>query len=217
MNDAATARLGAFTDAAFAFAVTLLVAGASGPVDADTLRRVIASIPAFAIGFTIIAMFWFAHVRWRGLRGAGDWRSLLLSLGLVFAVLVYVVPLRAMAASFAVFMGAGGERFSGSLGELFALYGGGFVGMCALTAGLYRNALRNPLLDRAGRASAAGQGWIWTILAGVGVLSVILANGRATILLAPWTYSLSPLLIGLFVLRWDWANDAVRDQGDGTA
>lgn len=212
MNDAATARLDAFTDAAFAFAVTLLVAGTSGPVDAQTLRQVVASIPAFAIGFSIIAMFWFAHVRWRGLRGAGDWRSLLLSLALVFAVLVYVVPLRAMAASFAAFMGAGGEGFAGGLGELFALYGGGFVVMSVLTALLYRNALCNPVLDGAGRASAAGQGWIWTILAAIGLVSVVLASNRATVLLAPWAYSLSPLLIGVFAWRWNW-----RDQGVGTA
>ena len=56
-------------------------------------------MPAFAFGFAIIAMFWFAHVRWRRLRGDGDWLSTLLTLLLVFLVLIYVQPLRGMAAA----------------------------------------------------------------------------------------------------------------------
>lgn len=214
MSEAATARLDAFTDAAFAFAVTLLIAGSSGPVDIDALRRVTASIPAFAIGFSIIAMFWVSHVRWRALRGPGDWRSQLLTLALVFAVLLYILPLRAMAAAFASYLGAGGEGFRGDIGELFSIYGGGFFVMSGMTALLFRDALRNPELAPADRASAGGQVWIWAMLAGLGLLSIILANNRATAIWAPWAYALSPLLIGLFVWRWNWDGD---DQGAGTA
>ena len=61
-----TSRLDNFTDAAFAFAVTLLVIGGSeAPTSLAMLARAVAEVPAFAIGFAIIAMFWFAHVRWR--------------------------------------------------------------------------------------------------------------------------------------------------------
>ena len=59
-----TARLDAFTDAAFAFAVSLMVVGGSGAApDYDALVVVMQTVPSFGIGFAIVAMFWFAHVR----------------------------------------------------------------------------------------------------------------------------------------------------------
>jgi hypothetical protein len=95
-----TNRVDAFTDAAFAFAVSLLVIGGAGaPSDLSQLTRALADIPAFAFGFAIIALFWLGHMRWRKLRGAGDSRSLLLTLMLVFLTLIYVQPLRGMAAA----------------------------------------------------------------------------------------------------------------------
>ncbi|MES2755161.1 MAG: TMEM175 family protein [Pseudomonadota bacterium] len=211
MADVVTARLDAFTDAAFAFAVTLLVVGVGAEVDALALRRVVASIPAFAIGFALIAMFWLAHVRWRRFRGRGDWRSLVLTLALVFAVLLYVLPLRAMASALAAYLGAAGG-FHGDLGELFAVYGLGFVTMSALVAALFRDALRNGALDRAERATITGELWIWSILAGTGAVSVVLSLIPETTVLAPWAYATLPFTIGLFAARWDW--DA---QGSGTA
>ena len=95
-----TSRLDNFTDAAFAFAVTLLVIGGAGaPASFDQLAGALGEMPAFAFGFAIIAMFWFAHVRWRRLRGEGDWLSILLTVLLVFLVLIYIQPLRGMAAA----------------------------------------------------------------------------------------------------------------------
>lgn len=209
MSDSSVARLDAFTDAAFAFAVTLLVVGAGGDIDADGLARVVASIPAFAIGFAIIAMFWLAHVRWRRLRGDGDWRSLLLTLALVFVTLIYVAPLRAMAASFAGFLGArGGPGFSGDLGSLFAIYGSGFVAMSLLILLLYRDALRNPALGAEERALAAGTGWIWAILTLTGLVSVGLALWAPAARFAPFLYMTTPATIGIFAWRWDWDGHA---------
>ena len=91
-----TSRLDNFTDAAFAFAVSLLViGGARAPEDFDALVSALGDLPAFAFGFAVMAMFWLGHVRWRRLRGDGDWLSILLTLMLVFLTLVYVQPLRA--------------------------------------------------------------------------------------------------------------------------
>ena len=121
-------RLDSFTDAAFAFAVSLLVIGGAGaPADFRTLVRALGDIPAFAFGFAIVVLFWFAHVRWRRLRGEGDWRSLCLTLLLVFLVLIYIQPLRAMAAATAIFFTGQGGGFRGNLADLFAVYGTGFV------------------------------------------------------------------------------------------
>ena len=67
-----TSRLDNFTDASFAFAVSLLViGGARAPDSFDALVGAMGDLPAFALGFAVMAMFWWAHVRWRRQRGDG--------------------------------------------------------------------------------------------------------------------------------------------------
>ena len=200
-----TGRLDNFTDAAFAFAVTLLVIGGSeSPTDQAMLTRAVAEVPAFAIGFAIIVMFWAAHVRWRSLRGEGDWLSALLSVLLVFLVLVYVQPLRAMARSFSNFLGGGGTPFRGDVGELFLIYGAGFVAMAAATAALFFELRRNASLDRTQRAAGRGEALIWLILVATGLVSILLAAFEATEVIAPAVYATLPVTIGLFTWRYDW-------------
>ena len=200
-----TSRLDNFTDAAFAFAVTLLVIGGTDPpTDLAMLTRAVAEVPAFAIGFAIVAMFWAGHVRWRRFRGEGDWLSALLSVLLVFLVLIYVQPLRAMARSFSTFLGGGGTTFSGDLGDLFLIYGAGFVAMAAVTAGLFFELRRNRALDPAHRAAARGEALIWLILVATGLVSILFAAFEATEMLAPMVYATLPITIGLFTWRYDW-------------
>ena len=205
MSGAMTARLDAFTDAAFAFAVTMLVIGGSeAAYSYERLAAAVADVPTFAIGFAIIVMFWFAHVRWRACRGEGDWLSMLLSLLLIFLVLIYVQPLRAMARSLSSFMGGSGTPFVGDLGDLFLVYGAGFVAMSLATAGLFAEALRGAALDSERRAIVRGEMIIWLILAGTGLLSMTLACFEATERVAPWVYASLGLSIGLFTARYDW-------------
>lgn len=205
MSPEAIKRVDAFTDASFAFAVTLMVVGAGGSAaDQSTLESAVAAIPSFAIGFAILAMFWFSHVQWRELRGDGDVRSLLLTLLLVFMVLVYIVPLRSMALSFAAFLTGNGGAYRGNLGQLFTVYGLGFTAMSGLTALLFRDTLRNPALDDSRRRDAAGQAWIWVILAVTGALSAGLAMIPGPHLFAPFLYATLPLTIGVFAWRWRW-------------
>ena len=200
-----TSRLDNFTDAAFAFAVTLLVIGGSeAPTSFAMLSAAVAEVPTFAIGFAIIAMFWFAHVRWRTYRGDGDGLSALLSVILVFLVLIYVQPLRAMARSFATFLGGGGTPFEGDLGDLFLVYGAGFVAMAAATAALFLEARRNPALTDELRAAVRGETIIWSVLVATGLVSILLAAFDATETLAPLAYATLPVTIGLFVWRYDW-------------
>lgn len=206
MTPEITKRLDNFTDAAFAFAVSLMVVGAGGSAaDSATLESAVAAIPSFAIGFAIIALFWFSHLQWRVLRGAGDGRSLLLTLLLVFMVLVYIVPLRSMAVAFAAFLAGETQVYRGSLGQLFTIYGMGFTAMSVVTVLLFRDALRNEALAPDRRREAAGQGWIWTILAATGALSTILAMIPGPHFFAPFLYATLPVTIGIFSWRWRWA------------
>jgi len=199
-------RLDAFTDAAFAFAVTLMVAGTGGMApDFRQLEVALAGAPSFLIAFALIAMFWLAHVRARRLVGKGDWRFVVLTLALVFTVLLYVHPLRAMASSFAALLTGQPDDYGGRLGQMFALYGAGFVLMSLICAGLFAVAKRNPELAAQGRREAQGQLIIWLILAATGVVSTILTFFRATVPFAPIVYATLPLSIGLFTSRYHWA------------
>lgn len=194
-------RLDAFTDAAFAFAVTLMVVGAgNGPVDLATMDAQVAALPSFAIGFAIIAMFWFSHVQWRGYRGEGDWRSVLLSLALIFVVLLYVTPLRAMATSFAAFLLGKPDAFSGKLRTLFTLYGVGFTTMAAITAGLFHDALRSVAPER--RRQVGGLLGVWLIQSITGLVSTIIAQIPGGDRVAPWLYASLPVSIPLFSTLW---------------
>lgn len=206
------ARLDNFTDAAFAFAVSLLVIGGAGaPSDFNALVRALGDIPAFAFGFAVVVMFWYAHVRWRRLRGEGDLRSLCLTLLLVFLVLIYIQPLRAMAAATAIFFTGQGGGFRGNVADLFAVYGTGFVLMSATLAALFADARRNPALGRAEHAQAKGEVGIWTILTVTGLVSVLLSLTRFGPF-AAFAYSTLPLSIGLFLRRYDWTGGAAEEQ-----
>ena len=204
-GDVTTQRLDAFADAAFAFAVSLMVVGAGAPaVDAKMLAASISAIPSFGIGFAIIVMFWHTHARWRALRGPGGMRATLLTLALIFVVLVYVTPLRAMAQSFAAFLGGRGGGFEGGLGRLFAIYGSGFVAMAALTALLFVDVAASADRVAAVRAQARGEAIIWGIAAVTGAISTLMSLQRATEFHAPWVYASLPLTIGLFAWRYRW-------------
>lgn len=204
-------RIDNFTDAAFAFAVSLLVIGGAGaPADFNALARALGDIPAFALGFAIVVMFWFAHVRWRRLRGEGDWRSLILTLLLIFLVLIYIQPLRAMAAATSIFFTGQGGGFRGSVADLFAVYGTGFVLMSATLAALFADAGRNPELSRGDRARTKGEVGIWLIHSATGLASVLLSLTRFGPF-AAFAYATLPISIGLFVRLYDWTGGQAEE------
>jgi hypothetical protein len=92
-------RVDAFVDAAFAFAVTLLVIAVGHiPTSVPELGLAMRGVPAFAASFVLIARFWQSHRHWSRRYGLEDARSTHLSLALVFTTLVYVYPLRMVAA-----------------------------------------------------------------------------------------------------------------------
>jgi len=88
-------RVEAFVDAAFAFALTLLViAGDSIPASVGELLKALKSLPAYALGFLLILKFWTEHVAWSRRYGLDDTATRRLSLLLVFLVLVFVYPMK---------------------------------------------------------------------------------------------------------------------------
>lgn len=196
VNDPGDGRLDNFVDAAFAFALTLLViAGAEPSFDYSDLIEGIKRVPAFGAGFALIGLFWFAHVSWRRAGGRNDNLSVVLSLALVFAVLIYVYPLRLMVFAFVGFL-AGQDPMAGSPpGGLFTIYGLGFAAMAGLVWGLYAHSRRLGQLSLKYDDAPA----VWATLALTGVASALLAQFHATMLFAPWTYCLLPVTIPLIL------------------
>lgn len=93
-----TTRLESFVDAAFAFAVTLLVIGGGDniPSNYQEFLAALRQVPAFAMCFINIVFFWYAHHIWSRRFGLDDATSIVLSLMLIFVVLIFVYPLKAI-------------------------------------------------------------------------------------------------------------------------
>ena len=178
-------RLDAFVDAAFAFAVTLLlVAGADTTATLDGLKKALLQIPASAAAFMLIALFWMAHRDYGRMAPRRDGLSTLLSLAIVFSVLVYVFPLRMLVSSGFCWISDG--RLPGStlirtisdLSDLFFLYGLGFAFLGLLFVSLFAHvARRGDLLgaDAAHRKQAGDYAVIWLISSLAGLISALLA------------------------------------------
>ncbi len=142
-------RLDAFVDAAFAFAVTLLVVSIGHiPESAEELGHAMRGVPAFAASFLLLARLWMSHRTWSRRYGIEDRTSLRLSLALVFVVLVYVYPLR-MVAQLLLYLVSNGHlieqapavRTLDGLRIVYATFGIGFGVIGAIFGLLYRHAL----------------------------------------------------------------------------
>src|SRR5690242_17131008 len=108
MRGAQPTRIDAFVDAAFAFAVTLLIVSVGHvPSTVPDLIQAMRGVPAFLASFLLLARFWLSHRHWSRCYGLEDDPSVRLSLTLVFVVLIYVYPLR-MVANMTLAMLSGG-------------------------------------------------------------------------------------------------------------
>jgi hypothetical protein len=179
---ASVTRLEAFVDAAFAFAVTLLVISLNSIPDSiqgmlDALR----GVPAFAASFAQIMMFWSAHALWSRRFGLDDVRSGRLSLLLVFLVLVYVYPLKILFGSLFAWISGGwlppvAELHSlRDLVGLFTMYGIAFGTLSLCLAALHRQALRGkvtPPLDEFERACTRREIVRWLYSAALAAVSI---------------------------------------------
>lgn len=146
----AMTRLETFTDAAFAFAVTLLVVGGgdSIPSSFDEMIFAMKQVPAFAASMANIMLFWYAHHVWSRRFGLDDWGSAILSILLVFSVLIYVYPLKALYSGAIDFFSGGyfASYFSidsiDDLRTMFIIFGAAYVTLSGVIVLLNRHALR---------------------------------------------------------------------------
>ena len=140
-------RLETFVDAAFAFAVTLLVISIDNIPDSyDDFIEALLQAPAFLACFLQLMMFWLGHRAWGRRYDLESTPVIWISLGLVAGILIIVYPLRLMfGAAFAYVTGgyipSEIEFDVEQMRTVFILYGSGFSVLSSLIAMLFWLAL----------------------------------------------------------------------------
>ena len=139
-------RLEGFTDAVFAFAVTLLIVSLEVPHTFSELELTMRGFFAFAICFGLLAHLWHLHYIYSRRYGLQTPYSVFLNLVLLFVVLFYVYPLKFM---FALTVGnlfrANGELHSSPI-ELYqvpmlmVIFSLGYAAVFTIFALLYQYA-----------------------------------------------------------------------------
>jgi len=140
-------RLETFSDAAFAFAMTMLVISIDHiPGNYQELVAALKGVPAFAASFAQIMWLWVGHRTWSRRYGLEDATSTVLSLCLIFIMLVYVYPLRLIFSSLFAWLSGNWlpSEFvihdTAELAGLFGVYGLGFGALAGALALLYLHA-----------------------------------------------------------------------------
>lgn len=184
LRGTSTTRLDTFVDAAFAFAVTLLVISVDEvPGSYDEFMNALAQVPAFLACFMLLMLFWWGHHSWSRRFGLHEILPTMLSLTLVALVLIYIYPLRLIFGAF--FANAtGGALPSGldltltQLGHMFIVFGIGFSAMSGVLAALYLQASSRRemlLLNEWEVYQARSEAMIWITLALTGMVSTLIA------------------------------------------
>jgi hypothetical protein len=140
-----TSRIEGFSDAAFGFAITLLVVSLEVPRSSAELLRVLQGFAGFAITFGILFSLWKAQFTFFRRYGLEDGTTINLTGVFLFLVMFSVYPLKFLISGIVdVFLGRPDATFVAKLDAawLFFAYGLGFSGIFATLALMYGHAYR---------------------------------------------------------------------------
>jgi uncharacterized membrane protein len=209
LRGAEMSRLETFADAAFAFALTLLVISIDEiPGSFPEFFAALRNVPVFAACFAIVVMFWLGHRTWSQRYGLDDGWSTFLTLVLVFTIMVYVYPLRvllteALSALTGDWVPSRFKATSWSeVRTLFVVYSAGWTACSLAILLLFRHALafREHLgLDALELWETVTEIQAWALMVAVGVLSLLigLVAQRESIALAGWIYMVLAIVMPL--------------------
>lgn len=221
---AETTRLDTFCDAAFAFAITLLVIGGEGiPNSYSELILALKGVPAFAASFAVIAGFWWSHRTWSRRYGLEDGVTTLISLVFVFVVLIYIYPLRMVFSAFASWASGGWLPTDFVMTDprdmlgIFAVYGVGFAAQTGILVLLYLRVLKvgdTLNLDEVERLRTRQEIVQNLVLAVTGVTSAVwaLALPPQVGIYAGFLYMTLPVTMPLLAMRYAKRVEAMQDE-----
>src|SRR4030095_6945644 len=179
-------RLETFIDAAFAFAISMLVIAAQQiPDNVQTLLAAFKNVPTFVCSIAVLGIFWRGHWVWSRRYGLEDGVSILISWAMIVTILIFIYPLKAIFGSMWYLLSSGqvGQRLSLHTTEaearmIFAIYALGLIAISAEILLLNFRAwqLREPLrLNEQESLVTRGELSGWSIPVGVGIVSLVFA------------------------------------------
>ena len=139
------ARIDAFSDVVFGFALTLLVVSLEVPKTFAELHASLLGFLPFGICFYFLMSVWHRHYKYFRRFGTHDVKTIVINSVLLFVVLFYVYPLKFLFTVITYGLLGFSTHFFESyrqLVELMVLYGAGFAAIQGLLALLYVNAYR---------------------------------------------------------------------------
>jgi len=212
-------RLEVFIDAAFAFAVTMLVISFDNiPRSYDEVMLAIKSIPAFIFAVAQLVWIWHTHNTWSRRFGLDTAYTVFISTALLIVVLIYVYPMRIMAGGMFAWITNDylPSNFTSitldELRHMFIFLGLGFIALSLVFVQMYRYAGRvklELLLNEYELFESRTRVVMWMGAAGIGLISVILAITLPT-QLVPYSGFTLMLLAAWFPLTRLWRSRSVR-------
>jgi len=205
----AMTRLETFIDAAFAFAITMLVIAAQQiPDNIMALLAAFKNVPTFVCCIAVLGIFWRGHWLWSRRYGLEDGVSIFISWAMIVTILIYIYPLKAIFSSMWFLLSGGrvghvlGPHSETEVRALFAVFALGFTAIALEMVLLNLRAwqLREPLrLNARERAMTFREVTGWSIPVGVGIISLILALSvpREQIEWSGWVYFSMAILVPL--------------------
>jgi uncharacterized membrane protein len=178
-------RIEVFVDAAFAFALTLLVISFDRiPETLDEVITAFKGIPAFALAVMQLVWIWSAHSQWSERYGLRDTMSVAMSTALLIVMLIYIYPMRLMFeglfwwASDGYFPSSLRFQNFGDVSTMFVFLGVSLGALFAIYGLMYRHALSRQAflrLDEFEIYQTNTWAFVWFGSIGVCALGVLLA------------------------------------------
>jgi hypothetical protein len=206
-------RIEGLSDGVFALALTLLIVSLEVPKQFDQLHDAFRQVPVFLLTFAMIGWLWSLHHQFHRRFGLEDATTITWNLALLFLVLLYVYPLKFLAASLCQTFGivdpveplgpgfvATGLKVE-DMQTLMILYSSGYVAIFGALAMLYRHAwsLRDALGLDAGERILTRATYVEMLLGvAIGALSVAMAAASPRLVgLSGMIYMLNGPIFGL--------------------